>query len=310
MSTRIVAGTGPDPLELIEQEFELPAPAGGEIVISVRAAGVNPTDWKTAAAGFPRRAPTPVGNEASGVITAVGAEASTAARPLHVGDEVLAFRLAGSYATDVLAPAADVFLKPSTLDFAQAANLLLVGTTAAEMLDVTRVARGDTIVVHGASGATGVSLLQQARMIGARVIGTASAVNADTVRRFGGEPVTYGEGLADRIRTLAPDGVDAALDCVGTPEARVVSLDLVADPGRIVSIADPDGAAAAGIRFIAGALPDSALFRAAVRQRLVDAAAGGELTVPVAHRIPLRQAADAFDLIRTQHPGGKIALIP
>ena len=103
-----------------------------------------------------------------------------------------------------------MFAKPPALDHPAAANLLLAGTTAAEMLHVTGVREGDTVVVHGASGAVGVSVLQQAREVGVRCVGTASEHNFDVVRRFGGEPVSYGDGLADRLRAPAPDGFVAA----------------------------------------------------------------------------------------------------
>ena len=121
----------------------------------------------------------------------------------RLGDLFAAVRapwwLAGGYAERITVPAAAVFAKPPALDHPAAANLLLAGTTAAEMLHVTGVRAGDTVVVHGASGAVGVSVLQQARELGARCVGTASEHNFDTVRRFGGEPVVYGDGLADRI---------------------------------------------------------------------------------------------------------------
>ena len=116
-----------------------------------------------------------------------------------------------------------MFAKPPGLDHPSAANLLLAGTTAAEMLHVTGVRAGETVVVHGASGAVGVSVLQQARELGVRCVGTASEHNFDTVRRFGGEPVVYGDGLADRLRAAAPDGFAAALDTVGTDEAGDVT---------------------------------------------------------------------------------------
>ena len=109
-----------------------------------------------------------------------------------MGDEVVAFRVQGAYATELNVPARDVFAKPSTLSHAEAANLLLAGTTAAEMIQVTRAAEGETVLLHAASGAVGVSLLQQARVLGIRVIGTVgpdSAESAERVRRFGGIPV-------------------------------------------------------------------------------------------------------------------------
>ena len=270
---------------------------------------MNPADAKHVATGagdFPRA----IGYEVAGVVTAVGPGAEIGSGPVAVGDEVLAFRISGGWATEVTVPAQDVFAKPSSLSFGEAANLLLAGTTAAEMLHVVGVARGDTILVHGASGAVGVSVLQQAAWIGARVIGTASPSNHDVVRRFGGEPVAYGDGLEERVRAAAPDGVAAALDCVGTEEAVAVSLSLVADRGRIVTIAAADRAREEGFLAIAGARPASREFRASVRAELVRRAGAGELVVPVARSFPLADALAATELLMGQHPGGKLVLVP
>jgi NADPH:quinone reductase len=207
-------------------------------------------------------------------------------------------------------PAADVFAKPAGIEHAAAANLLLAGTTAAEMLDVTAVAAGETIVLHGASGAVGVSVLQQAQRIGARVIGTAGPDSFETVRRFSGIPVTYGEGLEARLRELAPDGYAAALDAVGTDEAVDVSLALVADRDRIVTIAAMARGRGAGIRVIGGSMPASAAFRDQARAGLIALAGAGEIVVPVARTYPLDQAREALTFLRDGHPGGKLALIP
>lgn len=159
------------------RDVELLAPGDGQVQVQVRAAGVNPADLAALAPGLERDQAQPLGYECAGVVTAVGAGASTEQRPVAVGDEVIAYLVPGAYASHVTVPAGDVFPKPANLSFPAAANLFLVGLTAAEMLDVTRVTDGDTIVVHGASGATGVSVLQQARLIGSRVIGTASESN-------------------------------------------------------------------------------------------------------------------------------------
>src|SRR6478609_193232 len=275
MAPRWIA-TRPGCLDVfVLEEDDVPAPQAGEVTISVRAAGMNPADAKHVATGagdFPRA----VGYEVAGVVTAVGPGAEIGSGPVAVGDEVLAFRISGGWATEVTVPSQDVFAKPSSLSFGEAANLLLAGTTAAEMLHVVGVARGDTIVVHGASGAVGVSVLQQAAWIGARVIGTASPANHDVVRRFGGEPVAYGDGLEERVRAAAPEGIAAALDCVATEGAR----------------------------------PASREFRASVRAELVQRAGAGELVVPVARSFPLADALAATELLMGQHPGGKLVLVP
>ncbi|MFB9313705.1 quinone oxidoreductase family protein [Nocardioides plantarum] len=299
---------GLDVLELVEHD--LAPPRQGEVTIAVRAAGLNPADAKHVARGDAADFPKRLGYEVAGVVSAVGPDTAIASGAVAVGDEVLAFRVVGGWATELTVPARDVFAKPPRLSFPEAANLLLAGTTAAEMLHVTGVADGDTILVHGASGAVGVSVLQQAALLGARVVGTAGAARADVVRRFGGTPVEYGDGLEQRIRELAPDGVVAALDCVGTDEAVDVSLALVADRDRIVTIAAPARAGTDGFRAIGGAMPASAAFRDGVRAHLVDLAAAGRLVVPMARTFALADAVQAATLLQQQHPGGKLALIP
>jgi NADPH2:quinone reductase len=293
------------------QEVEVPEPGVGEVTITVHAAGMNPADYKhIAREGDRSKLPIPVGYELSGVIAAIGPDTRIASGGAAVGDEVLAFRVAGGYASAITVPAKDVFAKPESLSHPQAANLLLAGTTAAEMLHVTRVAEGETIVVHGASGAVGVSALQQAELLGARVIGTASESSFDTVRAFGGEPTTYGDGLEQRLRDLAPEGYAAALDTVGTAEAVDVSLALVPDRSRIVTIAAFDRANADGFTVIAGAMPASAAYRDENRSRLIALAADGRLVVPVARTFPLADAIEALEFLKSGHPGGKLALTP
>jgi NADPH2:quinone reductase len=298
---------GLDVLRLVD--IDVPAPAAGEVTIDVHAAGVNPADYKHfASADFSE--PVPIGYEVSGVVHQLGPDTQLASGGGAAGDEVLAFRVRGGYATRLTVPAADVFAKPAGIEHAAAANLLLAGTTAAEMLDVTAVAAGETIVLHGASGAVGVSVLQQAQRIGARVIGTAGPDSFETVRRFSGIPVTYGEGLEARLRELAPDGYAAALDAVGTDEAVDVSLALVADRDRIVTIAAMARGRGAGIRVIGGSMPASAAFRDQARAGLIALAGAGEIVVPVARTYPLDQAREALTFLRDGHPGGKLALIP
>ncbi|WP_420368203.1 NADP-dependent oxidoreductase [Curtobacterium sp. L1-20] len=299
---------GSEVLEYVDTE--VPAPGPGEVTIDVRAAGMNPADTKHTRQGDPSDLPIAVGYEVAGALSAVGPDTEIASGGGAVGDEVLAFRVSGGWAERLTVPASDVFAKPASLDFPAAANLLLAGSTAADMIRVTRAEGRDTVVVHGASGAVGVALLQLLRPLGARVIGTASERNADTVRRFGGEWVPYGDGLEARIRDLAPSGVDVALDCVGTDEAVDVSLALVADRDRIVTIAAQGRAARDGFAAVAGGQPESKAFRDSVRQRLIDLAAAGQLEVPVARSYPLAQAKEAAEVLESQHPGGKLALVP
>lgn len=311
MSRQWIA-TRPGGLEVFELvETEVPAPGRGEVTVRVRAAGMNPADAKHVAQGDPAAFPRPIGYEVAGELTALGPDTEIASGGGAVGDAVLAYRVSGGWTDELTLPARDVFAKPDSLSFEQAANLLLVGATASEMLHRTAVVAGDTVLVHGASGASGVSVLQQAALVGARVVGTASEGRFDVVRRYGGEPVTYGEGLEERVRGAAPDGVTVALDCIGTDEAIEVSLSLVADRGRILTIAASDATAAeVGIGKIAGAMPDSAAYRDSVRAHLIGLAADGRLEVPMAGTYPLSRALAAAEVLQGQHPGGKLALIP
>jgi NADPH2:quinone reductase len=290
-------------------EYDVPAPASGEITVRVRAAGMNPADRKHLAlpgAEFP----VSIGYEISGEVIAIGADTAIGSGPVAIGDEVIAFRIRGGYSTEVTIPAEKAFAKPNTLTHAAAANLFLVGTTAAEMLSVIDAKAGETVLLHGASGAVGVSVLQQAAHRGVRVIGTASESRFDEVRRFGGIPVAYGAGLAQRARESAGTNFSAALDAAGTDEAVDVSLELVADQSRILTIAAPARAQRDGIRWIVGAQPESTRFRDSIRGHLVDLAAQGLLEVPVARTYPLADAVEATRFLAEGHPGGKIALIP
>ena len=293
------------------EEVEVPRPGIGEVTIQIRAAGMNPADYKHIARGSDRSLlPIAVGYEVAGVISAIGQDTTIATGGGAVGDEVIAFRVQGGYASALTVDAQNVFAKPAALGFPEAANLLLAATTASEMLHVTGVTAGDTVLVHGASGAVGVSVLQQAKLLGARVIGTASESSFPVVASFGAQPVAYGDGLEQRVRALAPEGIAAALDTVGTDEAVDVSLALVADRRRIVTIAAMERAAGVGIRVIMGALPASATYRDGVRAELVALAGSGTLVVPVARSFPLADAIEALTLLKGGHPGGKIALIP
>lgn len=296
-------------------EVEVAPPGSGEVTIRVHAAGVNPADAKHVASARPgAEFPVPIGYELSGEVTAVGPDAVGGSGELTIGDEVVAFRVQGAYATDITVPARDVFAKPANLSHAEAANLLLAGTTAAEMIQVTRVTEGETVLLHAASGAVGVSLLQQARELGVRVIGTVgpdAEDSAERVRRYGGIPVAYGDGLRERVEEAA-DGapIAAAWDAVGSDEAIDVSLALVSERDRIVTIVDPERAKADGFLWIAGARPESARFRDIARARVLELAASGVLEVPVARTYPLAEAIAAVRFVMDGHPGGKVALLP
>jgi NADPH:quinone reductase-like Zn-dependent oxidoreductase len=315
MSRQVIAPRygGPEVLEIHDRAVA--PPAAGRVLIRMHAAGVNPADAKQVAGRFgddPAKLPVRPGSEVAGVVAAVGQDAVGPDGPWEVGQEVVAYRVIGGWADEVIARADNVFPKPRPLSVAAAANLLLAGTAAAHLLEATGVTAGDVVLVHGASGGVGTLAVQLARLAGARVLGTTSDRNADLVRRLGAEPVRYGDGLADRVRALTPNGVDAALDCVGTDEAVSSSIALLSDPGRLATIVAFEAVLAAGGKALGagpGADPGTA-FRAAARTRLVALADEGRLEVPVAATVPLAEAADALRTLAHGHPGGTLALVP
>lgn len=302
---------GPEVLETIA--VKVPDPGPGQVTIAVRAAGVNPADYKRFSGQMvsdPAALPIRPGFEVAGVVTALGPDTGLASGGGAIGDEVLAFRTPGAgYSSVVTLSAKDVFAKPAALDFPSAANLLLAGTTAADMLRTVPPIPGGTVLVHGASGAVGVLLLQLLRARGVRAVGTASEGRFEQVRRFGGEPVAYGDGLAERARALAAAGFDAAYDCVGTNEAIDVSLALV-PAERVVTIVAVARSQREGFHAVLGAEPENAAYRDSVRAELIAMAGSGELVVPIARTYPLDRAAEALKYLADGHPGGKIALIP
>jgi NADPH2:quinone reductase len=252
MATKIVATAFGGPEVLSPVEADVPAPGEGEVTVDVRAAGINPVDHTIISGAMgadPDRLPLPVGLEVAGVVSAVGPGADGPAGPIAVGDEVIAAPVEGGYADTVTVPAANAVPKPAEVPWDVAAGTLLVGGTAVHALAVVDMKRGETLLVHGAAGSVGQVAVQLAVAAGVTVIGTAAERNHELLRGYGAIPVAYGSGLADRVRTAAPGGVDAAIDTVGTDEAVDTSLGLVADRSRIVSIA-AFGRADSGITLI------------------------------------------------------------
>jgi NADPH:quinone reductase-like Zn-dependent oxidoreductase len=314
--TRVVVATafgGPEVLAVVEQEVGPPGP--GEALLDVRAAGVNPADWKSYTGAFgrdPGRLPLRLGYEAAGVVADLGDDAVGPAGPLWVGDEAIAFRASGTYAERIIVPVTSLVPKPREMSWEAAAGLMLAGATAFHALTVVDVAVGDTVLVHGAAGGVGLMVVQLAAIRGARVIGTAGKDGFDLLRGFGVVPVRYGEGLADRVRALAPEGIDAAVDTVGTDEAVDVSVELVPDRGRVVTIAAFARGADLGVRRIGGgpgADPGTAV-RDTARLELARLVTEGRLTVLVDGVFPLDRVADAHREGMRGHTHGKLALVP
>lgn len=294
---------GPDVLELTEQ----PAPKVGpdQVLVRVRSAGVNPVDWKLGAGYLDAiqevTFPLVPGWDVSGVVEQVGVDAGEFA----VGDEVIGYVRKdevrrGTYAQYVAAPVRTLARKPAALDWQQAAGLPLAGLTAYQGLHRLGVARGETVLIHAAAGGVGSLGTQLAVALGARVIGTASERNHDFLRDLGAEPVGYGEGLAERVRALVPEGVDAALDFVGD-DAVETSQQVLKKASRVLSVADHDVRAKGGHYLFVR--PDPADLTA-----LADLADAGELTVSVDRALPLSEAAEAWRLSQQGRTRGKLVL--
>ncbi|WP_017933894.1 NADP-dependent oxidoreductase [Nocardioides sp. Iso805N] len=298
---------GVDVLQLREEQ--LPDPGPGQVRLQVRAIGVNPIDLKVRQGMRGGQAPFRLGYEVAGVVDAVGSDVTS----VSVGEDVIAFRIDGGYASALTVPAADVVPKPAGLPWPEAAGLLLAGVTAVHALEVTGVGDGDVVLVHGAAGAVGQAVIQLAVLRGARVIGTASARNHDLLRSLGAIPIEYGEGLHDRILAAAADAGSptAAIDAAGTEESIAASLDLV-DRDRIVTIVVSPRSAEAGIKGVGGApgADPGTEIRNAARAPLAELAGEGRLAVRVVRKFPLSEVREAHRFVAENHAAGKVVLIP
>lgn len=294
---------GPGVLHL--ERRDPPRPGPGQVRVAVRAAGVNPLDHKIRNGwmedAFPTPLPATPGAEFAGVVL----EAGEGVTDLAPGDEVLGWSATGSYATEALAEAASLARKPDGLSWEEAAALPVATDTASRVLDELALAEGETLLLHGAGGGVGSVAVQLAAARGATVIGTASPANHDYLRVLGAVPVAYGDGLVERVRELAPEGVDAVFDASGRG-ALPASIELRGGTtDRIVTIADGD-AAELGVAFSSGGGGPSA-DRLGENARRAEA---GELRVEIAQVFPLADAASAHALSEGGHVRGKLVLLP
>ncbi len=287
-------------------ELRDPRLGPGEVLLEVRAAAVNPVDWKLMAGGLDGMIATvfPVipGWDVAGVVRGLGPDTPEFAP----GEEVIAYARkdvvhAGTFAELVAVSARALARKPPALRWPAAAGLPLAGLTAQRMLDRLAVGEGDVLVVYGAAGGVGSIAVQLGRERGARVIGTTSQRNAEFVRGLGAEPVRYGEGLRERVRALAPDGVSAIADCVG--DQLETTLAVLGVGGRHASIAD--GTVAEHCGDLIWVRPDGARLA-----ELAELAARGALRVEVAATFALDEVGAAFDASRSGHTRGKLVIVP
>jgi len=287
---------GPEVLHLVD--VPLPEPTGAQVRVAVRAAGVNPADWK-ARQGLmgPQDLPRVAGFEIAGVVDAVGPDA-----PWGLGDEVIGWAQTGGYAEYVLAQR--LAAKPDGLPFPDAVAIPVAANTASGGLEVLALESGQTLLVNGASGAVGAMAVQLARAAGIEVIGTASAANQAVVAGLGATPTTYGDGVVERVRALAPAGIDAVFDCAGHGFLDA-AIELRGGIDRIVTIAD--GAAAdKGVRFYSRTEGPALDVVEEVAQRV---ATGEFLLTGPARTYSLAEAAAAQRESESGHGLGKIVLV-
>jgi NADPH:quinone reductase-like Zn-dependent oxidoreductase len=292
---------GPEVLEIVD--LPDPHPGPGQVRIAVRAAGVNPSDWKKREGLMDPELPQTMGYEAAGVVDELGEGVADVA----VGDRVFGLSAEGAAQAELAVLSFYAPIPPS-LDFAGAAALPAAIETATRALDQLGVGAGagrsSTLLINGASGSVGSAAVQLALARGVRVIGTASPANHDYVRSLGAEPVAYGEGLAGRVRALAPDGVDAALDVAGSgvlPEL----IELADGSEQVVTIADFAGAREHGVRFSRGDA-GRAVHALAEIGELIES---GRFSLPVAQTFPLAEIAQAHRAGEDGHLRGKLVLV-
>lgn len=301
---------GPEVLQQIE--IPDPTPAAGQVAIRVEAVGANPIDGKLRAGvrtSAPITEPRRVGNDGAGVVTAVGEGVDG----FRAGDPVV-FSAPGAYATDVVADAAQVHARPRQVSAAVGAALGIPVGTAYQTLRSLAVTAGDTVVVHAGSGAVGQALIQYAVLWGATVVATSSPRRFDRVRALGATPVAYGEGLEDRVREAAPQGVTVAIDAAGTDEALQTSLALVADRSRIATLVRGKDADGLGIRAFSGGSPHPLTaqqqeWRREATPVTLALLAADRFSIELGPSFPLADAADAHRAL-AGGVDGKIVLVP
>ena len=292
----------PDVLELTDQP--MPKVGPGMVLVKVKAASVNPVDWKIVSGGLDGmmdlQFPAIPGWDVAGVVEAVGIDAPQ----YQPGDEVIAYGRkdyvhGGSFAEYIALPERVLARRPATLDWNESAGLPLAGLTAYQVLTRLGTGEGKTVLIHGGAGGVGSLGIQIAKSLGASVIATASEKNHDFIRSLGAEPVTYGEGLADRVRALRPEGVDIVADFVGG--VLDATLAVLADGGKHASIADAEVEQHGGTWMWVNPVGTQL-------QELADLVDSRGLRVEVAKTYPLERTADAFRDNMEGHTRGKIVV--
>ncbi len=287
------------------EEVEAPEPGQGQVSLRVRAAGVNPIDWKVlhgiAGGGEPLSEPRGLGVDVAGVVEQVGEGVG-----LSPGDEVLGMSITPAYAEVALSTPQMLTSKPPGLSFEVAGSLAVVVGTAYATLERLAVKSGETLLVTGASGAVGSIVVQVAVARGAKVIGTAGEARLGYLRELGATAVAYGDGLPERLRELAPDGVDAALDASGHGELPA-AIELAGGTQRVLSIASSAEAAELGVTFHAGGGGEQTITHV---QDVIPLIEAGKISFPVAGVYALEQLGEALRESEHGRPAGKLVIVP
>lgn len=293
---------GPEVLEL--RDVPEPHAGPGTVRVHIAAAGLNPMDWKLAASpqlaeAFGCTLPSGFGADFAGVVDELG----EGVEGFAVGERVYGGAIGRAVADYVVVDPEEVTLyrTPEEISDDVASTLMIAGRTADAVLKAIGLRVGDTVLIGGAAGGVGVFAVQLARLAGAAVIGTCSEGTFEFLRELGAEPVAYGDGLAERLRVLAPGGVTAAADLVGTETAEA-ALALGVPPERISTIAagpNPPG----GVRPRGGrdAVPDAL-------DRITEAIVAGKLVVPIAATFPIEEIREAVQLQQGGHVHGKVVV--
>ena len=288
------------------EDVPRPVPGEGQVLVQVKAAGINPGEAKIREglldARWPATFPSGQGSDLAGVV----AETGPGVTAFSAGDEVLGWTDdRASQAEYVLTGAADLTAKPAGVPWEVAGSLFVAGATAYAAVRAVALTPGDTVVVAGAAGGVGTIAVQLARRAGARVIGLASEPHHAWLTAHGVIPVSYGDGVADRIRQAAGGHVNAFIDTVGGDYVRLAVQDLGVPPSRVDTIADFEAVEKYGVKAEGNAAGSSAAVLAELAG-LIDA---GELEVPIAATFPLDEVQDAYRLLAQGHLLGKVVLL-
>jgi len=294
---------GVDVLEV--RDVPRPVAGAGEVLVEVRAAGINISEAAIRADAvrdlFPATFPSGQGSDLAGVVAELGSGVGAFA----VGDEVIGFSdLRSSHAEYVAVPATQLTPKPAAVPWEVAGSLFVAGVTAYAAVRAVALTPGDTVVVAGAAGGVGTIAVQLARRAGATVIGLASEPHHAWLTAHGVIPVSYGDGVADRIRQAAGQ-VDAFVDTVGGDYVRMAVEDLGVPPARVDTIANFGAVEKYGVKAEGSAAGSSV----AILAELAGLIAAGELEVPITATFPLAEVQDAYRRLDQGHVLGKIVLI-